>query len=103
MKVYISGKMTGKTAGERVIDFMRASNYIRDLGHIPLNPIRLPRGLDYEDYMKICFAMIEVADAIALLPDWKDSPGARRELERAIALGKLDMLIPLRVVQEGNP
>ena len=34
-----------------------------------------------EDYMRICFAMIDVADAVVFLPNAADSAGAR--LERA--------------------
>lgn len=29
--------------------------------------------------MRICFAMLESADAAVFLPDWEDSPGAQLE------------------------
>jgi hypothetical protein len=33
-----------------------------------------------EDYMRICFAMIDVADAVVFLPDAAESAGARLEM-----------------------
>ena len=32
------------------------------------------------DYMRICFAMIDVADAVVFLPDAAESAGARLEM-----------------------
>lgn len=57
-------------------------------GHVVLNPATLPKGLEYEQYMSICFAMIDESDAIYLLDNYEDSPGALRELERAKGKGK---------------
>ena len=50
-------------------------------GHVALTPDILPEGMTQPDYMRICFAMIDCADVVLLLPDWKDSKGA--QLERA--------------------
>jgi hypothetical protein len=83
---YIAGKITGDPQyGEK---FARAEKYLRILGYSVINPCCLPEGLGYEDYMLICFAMVEVADLIFMLPDWKDSKGAARELERHLKNGK---------------
>ena len=45
-----------------------------------LNPAELPEGMDQADYMRICFAMIDVADAVVFLPDAAESAGARLEM-----------------------
>ena len=45
-----------------------------------LNPAELPGGMSREDYMRICFAMIDVADAVVFLPDAPESAGARLEM-----------------------
>lgn len=41
-----------------------------------------------EDYMRICFAMIDVADLVVFLPDAKDSAGARLEKAYCEYVGK---------------
>lgn len=79
MKVYIAGKITGDP-GYRD-KFAAAEIQLGWRGHTVLNPAELPGGMSREDYMRICFAMIDVADAVVFLPDAKDSAGAR--LERA--------------------
>lgn len=99
-KIYLAGKITENK--NYVFDFMRGGDYLQAKGHTVLTPICLPQGLEYEDYMHICFAMIEVADGVALLPGWQDSPGAVREQEHAIKKGKTICFIPLRVVKEAG-
>ena len=79
MKVYIAGKITGDP-GYRD-KFAAAEIQLGWQGHTVLNPAELPSGMSREDYMRICFAMIDVADAVVFLPDAADSAGAR--LERA--------------------
>lgn len=79
MKVYIAGKITGDP-GYRD-KFAAAEIQLGWKGHTVLNPAELPSGMSREDYMRICFAMIDVADAVVFLPDAADSAGAR--LERA--------------------
>lgn len=86
MKVYIAGKITGdKNYKEK---FERASLKLQSDGHNVMNPAILPDGFDYEDYMPICFAMIDVCDAVLFLDDWKDSGGAKREYIHATSLAK---------------
>lgn len=85
-KVYIAGKITGKPNFER--DFNLAEHYLRDIGKTPVNPICLPRGLEYEEYMHICFAMLDVSDEIVVISDWRESKGAVRELEYALIRAK---------------
>lgn len=81
MKVYIAGKITGDPDYKR--KFREARSLLQKRGHKILDSSILPEGFGYEDYMKICFAMIDVCDAVCLLGDWQDSPGAKREYEYA--------------------
>lgn len=90
MKVYISGKMTGLQTRQVEKKFQDAVNKLLIEGYIPVNPavMEYNKGLDYEDYMHVAIAMLDVCDAIYMLKDWGDSPGARRELRYAIETGK---------------
>ena len=77
MKVYIAGKITGDP-GYRD-KFAAAEIQLGRKGHIVLNPAELPEGMKPADYMRICFAMIDVADAVVFLPDAAESAGTRLE------------------------
>lgn len=53
-----------------------------------MNPAMLPKGFEYEEYMRVCFAMIDVCEAVCLLPNWTDSPGAKKSLSMQVLLDK---------------
>ena len=78
MKIYIAGKITGDQ--DYRAKFADAQRQIEAQGHIVLNPATLPEGMEPKDYMRICFAMIDVADAVVFLPDAAESAGARLEM-----------------------
>ena len=40
--------------------------------------------VSHEDYLHICYAIIDVCDAVYMLSDWQQSEGARLEYEYAI-------------------
>lgn len=77
MKIYIAGKITGDPYYKA--KFARAAADIADAGHTPINPAMQPEGMSNADYMRISFAQLDSADAVAFLPDWEDSRGARIE------------------------
>ena len=85
MKVYLSGKITGD-AGYRQ-KFEAVQNELTSYGYVVFNPAVLPDGFEYEDYMSLDLLILSRCDAIYLLRDWKNSPGAKRELEEAKRLG----------------
>ena len=78
-KVYIAGKISGDA--DYRAKFARVQTALEGEGYISLSPSVLPDGMTAADYMRICFAMIDVADAVLFLPDWEASPGARLEME----------------------
>ena len=75
--VYIAGKVTGDP--EYKEKFRRMEEKLRGIGLAVLNPATLPEDLPRESYMPICLAMLSQADAVLLLPDWKESEGAKIE------------------------
>ena len=86
MIVYLAGKIIGDPAYRA--KFADAEMVLRELGHTVLNPAVLPDGLEYAAYMAIDEQLLRAADAVCLLPDWKQSPGARQERALARRLGK---------------
>jgi hypothetical protein len=98
IKVYLSGKMTGLTPEQFSQNFKVAEEKaILDLSHfydkvLIVNPdfksINTKYGWPYEDCLETDFNAIKICDAIYLLPNWTDSPGAQREYHFAKAYDK---------------
>lgn len=86
MKVYIAGKISGDP--EYRAKFALASYKIRKGGDIPLDPSVLPDGMEPQDYMQICLAMLYAADAVYFLRDYIESRGAAIEHRLAKYNGK---------------
>ena len=63
--------------------FRKWEEHYRSRGYTVLNPAVLPEGLMPEEYMAICFTMLEVADAVAFLPGFESSRGAMLEMRFA--------------------
>lgn len=79
MRVYVAGAMTGKFDYKRY--FMEAEEYLKEMGHIVVNPAYLPEGLS--DYFEINKAMIDQCDAIYVLLGYENSVGTKKEIEYA--------------------
>ena len=76
-KIYIAGKITGEINYRG--KFQKIAKIFEDEGYCVMNPGQLPDGFLYEDYMQVCFAMIDVCKVVYFLDDWEESPGAQRE------------------------
>lgn len=92
-KVYIAGKVTGEMPIPVQHKFGYAGTKLREMGYKVINPVVLLQsmknaGFDYKDLMTVCFAAISVCDAVYMLDDWSESPGARAEHEYALKHGK---------------
>jgi hypothetical protein len=87
MKVYIAGKITGFPNYK--MHFNMVEEGLKSKGHAVMNPARMTDGFLYEEYMKVCFAMIDVCECVYLMDNWMDSPGARREKEYAESKKKI--------------
>lgn len=79
VSVYIAGPITG--VPEYWVPFDAAAEELMAKGCVPLSPATLPEGLTRAQYMRMCFAMIDSADAVLFLPGWENSAGARLERE----------------------
>ena len=87
MKVYVAGKVTGLPESEVLRKFDRSVATLKKDGHTVMSPavLVLNEGFGHGDYMHICYAMIDVCDAVYMQKDWQDSEGARMEREYAAA------------------
>lgn len=84
MRVYISGPITGNPDARK--QFRKAAAEIRAEGDIPVNPFCLGDVIpnaSHTEYMLICIKLLELSDAIYMLPGWEDSRGAKIEKKHA--------------------
>lgn len=95
MKVYIAGKITGDDYNKVTDKFLAADSHLSAAGHLVMRPTCLPLGFSHKDYMHICYAMIDVCDAVFFLKDWKKSEGACLEHSYAKANHK-------KIIYEGG-
>ncbi|WP_147613943.1 DUF4406 domain-containing protein [Treponema pectinovorum] len=85
MKVYIAGKITGLKMPFVILKFLKTKLILKKEGHSVMSPsvLGFNAGFEHSDYMHICFAMIDVCDAIYMQKDWVKSKGAKMELDYA--------------------
>ena len=86
VRLFISGKISGDSSYKDKFDAAR--RYYEDRGYVVINPAVLPTGLDPADYARICFAMIDSADAVVFLPDYQMSAGAMLEYQYCLYTDK---------------
>ena len=86
MKVFLSGKITGDENYRA--KFQAAADVLTAKGFTVLNPAILPDGFTVSEYMKMGLAMLDCADVVYMLSDWKESRGATIEHEYAYYGGK---------------
>ena len=114
MKVYISGKMTGLSEEKIWDNFRKVETFLVKHGvhdnkkfESIMNPavtyaMQKFNAFSYEDWLHIDFAMLDACDAVALLPNWKDSMGAKREIAYAYKHGK-HVCYPIFTPEKGHP
>lgn len=90
LKIYIAGPMTGLPEFNYPA-FHTAAAQLRALGHEVFNPAENPAPAcgTWEGYMRLALAQLVQCDAIALLPGWETSRGAKIEASLAADLGMI--------------
>ena len=93
MKVYISGPITGHE--NYMDDFALAEKAVRDLFDDRveiINPAKvndsLPESTTWDEYMTVCYKLLDMADTVYMMPGWKESTGACIEYGYALASDK---------------
>jgi len=84
--IYIAGKITGDPDYRE--KFAAAEERLWGEGYIVLSPAWMPEGMTKADYMRICFAMIDISDAVYFLRDYRQSSGALVEWPYCRYIGK---------------
>lgn len=92
-KIYIAGKITGLENFKEV--FEKAEKELTLQGYTVMNPARLNKGFSHEEYMKICYAMIDACDKVYMLKNAIDSKGAIMEHQYAMKNNK-------KIIYEGE-
>lgn len=90
MRVYISGPITGLTEEEFMNNFKFAEEFLTKRGHEVINPctIEHDHAKTWEDYMCCDIRALFPCDAIAMIPGWENSRGARIEIAISKEMGK---------------
>ena len=87
MKIYISGAITD--TDDYMERFSKTEKELTEQGYSVVNPakvnLQLPEDTTYEQYMKMCFCMLDMCDSIYMIKGWEKSCGANREYGYAIA------------------
>lgn len=80
-KIYIAGKISGEDLASCTMKFGKVQNELETQGFEVLNPLEIVGTwkITWEDAMKKCIAALITADAVVLLPDFKESKGAMIE------------------------
>lgn len=87
-RIYISGPMTGLPEFNFPA-FNAAADALQLRGYSVVNPAELNPDVTTSRYtcLRVDLAALVQCDALALLPGWEHSPGARREVENALSMG----------------
>lgn len=103
MRLYISGPMTG-IEDYNFPAFNAAADQLRAAGYDVANPA--DGGADesktWADYLREDLRILLDCDAVALLPGWTESKGARLETYVAEALGMRLWAVEMWLMKEGT-
>jgi hypothetical protein len=84
-KCYIAGKVTGLPYDDVFDKFQSAAFGLKLADYDVVNPMEIvPKRASWDKAMDICIEALLTCDCIYMLPDWKDSKGARLEFETAM-------------------
>jgi guanylate kinase len=92
-QIYVAGKLNGKDSTHYIRNVNKMTNYaeeIRQLGVLIHNPANdfihgvICGGHEYNEYWENNLGALKRADAVAMVDNWNDSPGAKAERDIAI-------------------
>ena len=92
MKIYISGAITNNPNYKE--DFERAEDYLQreypkaEIINPALVNSHLPKSTTHEEYMRMSFCMLDMADSVYFINGWEESKGANQEYGYALAKDK---------------
>ena len=95
--IYLSGPIKGVEDYERA--FEDAEKRFQCQDQVVLNPARLLKGTEDRDCLPVCLQLVELADAVVLLPGWERSLGATTEALYALRQDKMVFNIEGRPVR----
>ena len=82
--IYIGGKVTGEDYKQCVKKFKATQDTLEGFGFKVINPMNyVPEGTSWLNAMEILIPLLKQANYLFLLRDWKDSQGARIEVQVA--------------------
>ncbi|MGL5972463.1 MAG: DUF4406 domain-containing protein [Oscillospiraceae bacterium] len=87
-KIYVAGPITGEKCFRIKFILGVAKLKFRYPKCKIMNPSVLPKGFSHDEYMEICYKMIDCCDFIYFLKGWKYSKGACLEYVYAQKTGK---------------
>src|SRR5688500_13507374 len=109
--LYLSGPMSKYADTDfNYPAFNRAAADLRRAGYVVFNPAEAFGGdvtLDKSHYLAVDYAAVSVCDAIAVLPGWTESSGARGEVACAESYGRkaytIDELLDMANTKAADP
>lgn len=99
MRIYLSGRISGNA--DAGVQFGRAHEEVRKRypGADVFNPMGMLQMIgddlhfDYDEFMHMDMAFLQLCDAIAMIPGWEESRGANREYGYAVGTGMRVILL----------
>lgn len=85
-RIYIAGPMTGLPEFNYPA-FNKAAAKLRAIGYEVENPAENPDQPSWQHYMRLAVRQLASCEAVALLPEWEHSRGAKEEFRLAKVLG----------------
>ena len=93
MRIYLSGKITGREKEDYTRQFARAEQFYKAGGFDVVNPVKIGEELQkenpdatYSDIMAADLKALSQCTHIALLEGWEESKGANTERTHALKL-----------------
>ena len=94
MRIYLSGKITGRDKEDYTRQFARAESFYKTGGFDVVNPVTIGEVImknnpkaNWEDFMQEDLKALRTCTHIALLEGWEESKGAKVEKAEAEKMG----------------